>query len=1053
MATTAKAKLNKTFLNRQKEPPTLANQPAAGKLTTGFWLFLAFFVPFILMFIVFALSKVHPFGDNQILATDLWHQYYPFLVDYHSKLTEGGSLLWTWKSGGGTNYPALLAYYAASPLNLLSAFFPTSALRDFVYYITCVKIGLAGMFFGLFLRITFKRRDVTITAFGIMYALCAFIMGYYWNIIWLDTIALLPLVVAGTIALLREGKFRLYIITLALSIITNYYIALFTCVFVALVSIGYTLVEFKNWRKTLRDFFKMAGCTIVSFMISAALILPVYFALQSTHSSDNTYPTSFAINYYIDTPANFGGLLTGIGKTIGNSVGFVQPTAKEGLPNVYCGVFTIFLAILFLFCSKIKLRERLYCLGLLVFFMLSFVIKQLDFIWHGFHFPNQLPFRFSFLFCFVVIYMAFRVFTNLDGIKPAAVIAGICCFLVYLGIASHYYNAGAAGDLGTRISTLSPIFASTSEENKPDPVLMSGFFGIVMAAWVLLYSFRDRLSCLWQAICSAVICAASTAFIVIHADFYGAILKKEETAQNTGTADAAGSGNTGFIVAVIVIMLLVTGTVFLLLYSKKMNKQYRPLRGILSVVLLTLALIEGTYSAAIGVKTVRVTDGKWYPLGTDDTLAMVDLINEREADTADIYRSELTRYYTLNDPTLIGTNGISMFSSMANKNITDYMEKFGICGWINCNRYTYQESSPFTNMMLNIKYLISPSNKLEDAYRDKTNLNRIGYSGFASLVKDKYTTLMENKFYLPMGFMVNDDLLQYNVDKLSSSDPISNQNKFFRLATGLYANLYEPITTTSATASVKATAPRDGIVVAYCSTKDRNSYDVTVTKTHKYTQKNKSGEEVTKTETTSEKAHIQRSFIMMVGNVQAGDQVSVSAGTGSITGQFFYFNEDLFLRAYHMFENSTLKATTATQDSLCGYIDVKEDGLFYTSIPAINGWQATVDGEKVDITPVGNALVAFRLSAGEHYIELKFIPAGFIPGVILSVLGVLIFIAMVILSWKKKNLLDMALVRVGVPVDATKGTPAAESAAMKESEKQPSKTKKSLKALFSTKAK
>ena len=1000
-----------------KDTRTLLSRPNE-KLTTGFYLFLAFFVPFILMFIAFALAKVHPFGDNQILATDLWHQYYPFLVDYHSKLTGGGSLLWTWKSGGGTNYPALLAYYAASPLNLLSVFFPAEALRDFVYYITCVKIGLAGLFFALFLRITFKRRDASIAAFGIMYALCAFVMGYYWNIIWLDTIALLPLVVAGTIALLREGKFRLYILTLALSIITNYYISLFTCIFIALVSIGYTIVEWKSWRKTLRDFFKMAGCTIVSFMISAALVLPVYFALQTTHSSDNTFPTAFATNYYIATPANFGGVLEGVGKTIGNSVAFVEPTAKEGLPNVYCGVFTVFLAILFLFCSKIKLRERLYCLGLLVFFMLSFVIKQLDYVWHGFHFPNQLPFRFSFLFCFVVIYMAFRVFSHIDSIRPVAVIAGICGFVIYLGIAHRYYTEAS----GSWVTHLSSLFAATTEENNPDPVLLSGFFGLWMAAWVLLYSFRPLLNRLVQAILSAIIGVASTVFVVIHIAAFAAPLTKNES---TGTANqsntTADNGTTAITIAFIVVMVLVIIAVFIALYSKGLNRDNRSLRAMLSVVLLILALVEGAYSSAVGVATVRVTDRKWYPLGTDDTLAMVNLINEREADTVDIYRSEVARYYTLNDPTLIGINGISMFSSMANRNITDYMEKFGVCGWIACNRYTYQESSPFTNMMLNIKYLISPNSNPDSAYRDTTNLNQVAFQNFASL--------MENKYYLPMGFMVSDDLLNYNVDTLPATDPISNQNHFFRLATGLNGNLYEPVNSTSSGTSVNATAPYDGIAVAYCTASDRSAYDVTVTKTHEVMATNpETGEEyVRSTEKNSEKANIQRPFIMMVGTVKAGDALTVSAGTGSISGRFAMFNENLFLSAYQQFKTSTLQATKATQDSLSGYINVQKDGLFYTSIPAINGWQAYVDGEKVDITPVGNAMLAFKLSKGEHFIELRFVPTGLIPGLIVTGLGILIFIAMILLSWKKINLLDKVLVRAGAPLDAAKGSSAADS--------------------------
>ena len=99
----------------------------------GFYLALAFLVPFALMFIAFAVAQVSPFGRNQILVTDLWHQYYPFLVDYQDKLTSGGSLLWTWKSGGGTNYLALMAYYLASPLNFFSVLVPPERLREFLY--------------------------------------------------------------------------------------------------------------------------------------------------------------------------------------------------------------------------------------------------------------------------------------------------------------------------------------------------------------------------------------------------------------------------------------------------------------------------------------------------------------------------------------------------------------------------------------------------------------------------------------------------------------------------------------------------------------------------------------------------------------------------------------------------------------------------------------------------------------------------------------------------------------------------------------------------------
>lgn len=69
-----------------------AGAPPAGQPTLnpsfmekyGVWiyLFLAFFIPFILKFLAFKVAGVSPFGTNQILVTDLWHQYYPFMADF-----------------------------------------------------------------------------------------------------------------------------------------------------------------------------------------------------------------------------------------------------------------------------------------------------------------------------------------------------------------------------------------------------------------------------------------------------------------------------------------------------------------------------------------------------------------------------------------------------------------------------------------------------------------------------------------------------------------------------------------------------------------------------------------------------------------------------------------------------------------------------------------------------------------------------------------------------------------------------------------------------------
>lgn len=236
-------------------PPAGTLQTLERQANTKLYLVLSFVIPFVLMGVSYALHGVYPFGNEQILVTDLWQQYYPFLSDFQSKLQEGSSLLYSWDTGMGTNFVALSAYYLASPLNLLTLIIPAEFLREALTLFLMIRIGCAGLFTAIFLKSTFKRNDITLPLFSVLYALCAFTMGYYWNIIWFDTFALLPLVVLGTVALVREGKFRLYIISLALAVMTNYYMGFFICIFTVFVFFGVCICTKIPWK----TFFKRFG--------------------------------------------------------------------------------------------------------------------------------------------------------------------------------------------------------------------------------------------------------------------------------------------------------------------------------------------------------------------------------------------------------------------------------------------------------------------------------------------------------------------------------------------------------------------------------------------------------------------------------------------------------------------------------------------------------------------------------------------------------------------------------------------------------------------------
>ena len=94
-----------------------------------------------------------------------------------------------------------------------------------------------------------------------------------------------------------------------------------------------------------------------------------------------------------------------------------------------------------------------------------------------------------------------------------------------------------------------------------------------------------------------------------------------------------------------------------------------------------------------------------------------------------------------------------------------------------------------------------------------------------------------------------------------------------------------------------------------------------------------------------------------------------------------------------------------------GTINSNRDGLFYTSVPYEKGWRAYVDGQEVEITPVGGSLLAFPLSKGEHSIVLKYAPNGFWPGLAVSLVCLAGFTAFCVFTYvlKRKLIPDFAM--------------------------------------------
>lgn len=372
----------------------------------------AFGLPFFICVIICIGNGVYPFGDNCILHIDMYHQYCPFFTEFLNKLQSGGSLQYSWNLGLGSDFVSLYAYYLASPLNFLILLCPKSHVIEFMTLLIILKISASGLTFFLYIRHHYKlvgkdgrmhkNQVIPAIVFSTAYALSGFVAAYSWDIMWMDCIALFPLIMIGLERLVQEKKAGLYYITLALCIFCNYYISIMICIFLVF---AFVLLFFSQKKGKGGAVLRFGWYSLLAGASSAILLLPEIAVLSVSGSAEGGFPKTAEFYFNILAELGRGAAVTSV------------YTGNDHWPNLYAGAFSLFLVWIYVLNRRISWKEKVPRIAMLAFFLVSFAENQLDYIWHGMHFPQALPGRQSFLYSFVLLSMGFAAVRKRKGTK------------------------------------------------------------------------------------------------------------------------------------------------------------------------------------------------------------------------------------------------------------------------------------------------------------------------------------------------------------------------------------------------------------------------------------------------------------------------------------------------------------------------------------------------------------------------------------------------------------------------------------------------------------
>ncbi len=416
----------------------------ADKLKNNRFSFLAMAIAAAIMLFAFAVYSVVPFGDYTVLKMDLYHQYGPMFGELYDRVVEDKSLFYSLQAGGGNEFLGNFYNYLSSPVSLIIFWFERKHLVNAIAYIIFIKCALSAGTFVFYIKKHFGKAGGSSVAFALFYAFSAYFIAYYWNLMWLDAVVLIPIVIFGIEQIIDNKKSRYYVTGLVLTMLTNYYMSYMVCIFSVIYFLVYYFSKYSLTQLYIRKssdvplFSKIyqsrflntgvvfALASIFAALLSAFALLPIYFALKNSSATSSAFPDSFELYFNVfDFIANH---LAGTSPTIRSSGDGVQP-------NVYCGILTIMLIPLYAISKHISAKKKIVHIGLLAVFLVSFNTNFLNFIWHGFHFPNDLPYRFSFIYSFVLLVMAYTVFCNIEQFSKKIIVGtgiGFLCAIVLI---------------------------------------------------------------------------------------------------------------------------------------------------------------------------------------------------------------------------------------------------------------------------------------------------------------------------------------------------------------------------------------------------------------------------------------------------------------------------------------------------------------------------------------------------------------------------------------------------------------------------------------------
>lgn len=922
------------------------------------WIYLcAFLIPMLLMLLVYAVFDIYPFGERSVLTLDLNGQYVYYFETLRDAFWGDGSFFYNWGRNLSGGFMGIIGYYLASPFTLIVMFLPRTMILESLMIMQLCKIGTAGLTFCIYAQKSKKVKPLLSTVFSTMYALMGYAVIQLIDPMWVDGVVFLPLIILGVEYLIDDGRKLNYIIPLAVMFIANFYIGFMIAIFVAVYFFFYlffgTERKFKDSGEYVTVIIRMGISTLLVLMCSAIMILPVYNALAlgkfEFSKPDYSFQTQFSPIELVPT-------------LLPNQYYSVN---MQGFPEIYCGVLSVVLSILFFVNKNITKNKKIGYSLILLILLGSMYIKPVDMMWHGGQTPNWLPYRYSFLVSFVLVSMAAECFAKLEGYKLSFKSAALTFAGITVAVMIFNQMSETFGYSQTKFKYVA-VMPYTTEESRggyewTEVWLGTIAFGLLLAVFyaATVYFYSNTKTKKSKNIISGLLAAV----VLFEAGYnaYDSVKKVDKEVYYSSRESYQNIIAEGRAV-----------TDELDNYDKEHDNSgiYRAEKTFFRSVNDDMAYgLRGVShsSSVMNTKIINFLETMGY--------SMRSYVTRYDGNTS-LSDSLLGIKYVIHDDT--GSNSVRLNPHYNQIFTRDYLGE-------NDKPLTYEVyQNPDA---LSIGYMASKSIR---------NLDHLGNDNPFNSQNMFLSTLTGNT--------------QFNTSE-SGLISIGEHNEYFSRLDVSYelSECYESpygkqklftanADATDPTIRIHVTTKSDDELFMYLKTENEKGVNAWIS-----SKKDDNGNFMDFDPLGTGNYYENHDYsIVRIGSYPEGTdlEIRLTIRLNSVEPdkeeytiikdfQFYQFDYDLFRQDIGTLSENQWKLDPekCTERYLEGTINASEGQLMFTSIPYEPGWTIKVDGKKVEPVEIIKAFIGIELEPGEHTVTMKYTPPGFIFGVITLILG------------------------------------------------------------------